>query len=369
MAKKRSCSTTPNFASSVNMQQTQFLVVGLGIAGTLVSHELWKAGKDFLVLDDVAGLPKASLVAGAVINPVNINKWEPVANAGQLLPAAISTYTELELLLNAKLVDETAMIVFQETNALHEKRKGENPFISPHGEKEHQIANQFFKDFDELAVVRPVWKIDAGSLITHWQNFLRQKQIFSEGRFNMDDCTIAADHITYKNIKAQKIVFCEGAQAWQNKFFNTLPFVKNRGEALLVSIPGLPQQYIYHNGIRLVPTGKELFWCGSNYQWQFNNLLPDDDWRKNTERQLQHWLKLPFTVEDHIVAERPTTAGQEILTGIHPAMPSFAILNGLGTKGFSAGPLLAKHLCSQLISSENFTANNLTKPLLKWLSS
>ncbi|MGN6438983.1 MAG: NAD(P)/FAD-dependent oxidoreductase, partial [Agriterribacter sp.] len=86
-------------------------------------------------------------------------------------------------------------------------------------------------------------------------------------------------------------------------------------------------------------------------------------------RQLQHWLKLPFTVEDHIVAERPTTAGQEILTGIHPAMPSFAILNGLGTKGFSAGPLLAKHLCSQLISSENFTANNLTKPLSKWLSS
>ncbi|MGN6494077.1 MAG: FAD-dependent oxidoreductase [Agriterribacter sp.] len=353
------------------MQQTQFLVVGLGIAGTLVSHELWKAGKEFIVLDDVAGPPKASLVAGSVINPVNINKWEPVANAGQFLPAAISTYTELELLLKAKLVDETAIMVFQSkaTNALHEKIKGENLFISHPGEKEHQTASQFFKDLDELAIIRPVWKMDAASLLAHWQNFLRQKQLFLQGRFHMDDCTIATDHIIYKNIKAQRIIFCEGAQVWQNKFFNTLPFVKNRGEALLVLIPDLPQQYIYHNGIRLVPTGEQRFWCGSNYQWQFENLLPDGDWRKKTERQLQHWLKLPFTVEDHMVAERPTTAGQEILMGIHPKMPSLAILNGLGTKGFSAGPLLAKQLCSQLINSENFTSASFAKPLSKWLLS
>ncbi|HRQ52567.1 MAG TPA: FAD-dependent oxidoreductase, partial [Agriterribacter sp.] len=55
-----------------------------------------------------------------------------------------------------------------------------------------------------------------------------------------------------------------------------------------------------------------------------------------------------FTVVDHMVAERPTTAGQQFLTGIHPDMPSVVIFNGLGTKGFTCGPALARALCRQL---------------------
>lgn len=352
------------------MQHTQFLVVGLGIAGTLVSHELWKAGKDFLVIDHVAGLPKASLVAGAIINPVNINKGELVPDIERFLPKAVATYRELESLLNATLVDETAMMVFQskETNTLFQKKSG-NQFISEAQEKERQEIGKIFNQIDSLVVVRPVWKIHAGDLITHWQHFLRQRQLLVEDRFDIDGCAFTPAHVTYKNIRAEKIIFCEGAAASQNILFQSLPFTKNRGEALLVSIPDLPEQYVYHNGIRLVPEGNQLFWCGSNYQWKFQDLAPDGEWRKNTEAALRSWLKLSFTVEDHIVAERPTTAGQEVLMGIHPSIPSVAILNGLGTKGFSTGPLLAKQLCSQLISPENSTASDLVKPLSKWLNS
>lgn len=354
------------------MQRTQFLVVGLGIAGTLVSYELWKSGKEFIVIDDIAGAPKASLVAGAVINPVNINKRETVASIERFLPTAISIYRELEALLTIKLIEETAMIVFQsnETNAfIPPKNKTGNHFISEAKENERDEFGRLFNPFNTLAVVKPVWKIHAKNLIAHWQKFLLQKKLFVGRRFNINECTVTANGVTYQNIQAEKIIFCEGSQAAENKLFNKLPFTKNRGEALLVSIPGLPQDYIYHNGIRLVPAGDQLFWCGSNYQWELNDLLPDDEWRKETETLLQNWLKLPFTIEDHIVAERPTTAGQEILMGIHPAMLSVAILNGLGTKGFSAGPLLAKQLCSQLLSPENATQSDLAKPLSKWLRS
>ncbi|MBX2922403.1 MAG: FAD-binding oxidoreductase [Chitinophagaceae bacterium] len=352
------------------MLQTQFLVVGLGIAGTLISYELWKAGKDCIVIDGGNGLPAASLVAGAVMNPVNINRWEPLSNVEQFLPEAIRTYRALESLFNIPLIEELAMLSFQSNETfqsfLQKKNKG-NPWLAAPTSHDLQLAKDAFRQFDALGIVRPVWKIHAATLIAQWRSFLKNKQLFIEDSFNIKDCAVSPHAVLYKNIAAEKVIFCEGAAASQNPFFHSLPFTKNRGEALLVAIPGLSSQYIYHHTIRLVPADDHLFWCGSNYQWQFDDLLPNRQWRLHTEQLLHNWLRLPFTVEDHIVAERPTTAGQEFLVGVHPVMPSVAILNGLGTKGFSAGPLLAKQLCNELLSVRKAVPSLPVQPLRKWL--
>lgn len=352
------------------MQHTQFLVVGLGIAGTLISYELWKAGKNFIVVDNPSGPPKASVVAGAVINPVNINKWDPVTNADIFIPQAIDTYRGIGKLLGFDLVEETAMLLFQLQATHHlfiQKCKEGNPWLKLPAQSEIALAGDLFQNVDALGVVKPVWKIHAAILIEQWRDFLRRSQMFIEEQFKPDETFITTGSVRFKNIIADKIIFCEGAAASQNPFFRSLPFTRNRGEALLIYIPGLPEQYIYHNNIRLVPAGKNLFWCGSNYQWKFENLSPDPTWRSDATARLKKWLRLPFTVEDHIVAERPTTAGQELFMGIHPAMSSVGILNGFGTKGFSVGPLLAKQLCDQFANPQVVPANTLVKPLTKWL--
>jgi glycine/D-amino acid oxidase-like deaminating enzyme len=93
--------------------------------------------------------------------------------------------------------------------------------------------------------------------------------------------------------------------------------------------------------LRLVPRSDGLFWCGSNYTWNFDNLLPDEQWKQDAIIELESWLKLPFTIKAHIVAQRPTTAGQIPFIGIHPEHNTVAIFNGLGTRGFSAGPYWA----------------------------
>lgn len=352
------------------MQHVPFIVVGLGIAGTLTSYELWKAGADFIVIDNINDSAKASLVAGAVINPVNLNRWEATSHAEQFIPAALDTYRSMESLLHTTLIEETAMLVFhsQATNgSVQQINKEKHSSFSVAGKKEQEMAARYFKNFESLTIVNPVWKVQAARLIQQWRSFLKEKQMLTDGWFNMEECSFATGYASYKNIQAGKIIFCEGAAALKNTLFSALPFTRNRGEALLVYIPELPEQYIYHNGIRLVPAGNQRFWCGSNYQWQFSDLSPDEKWRADTEARLQNWLQLPFTVEAHIVAERPTTAGQEILMGVHPSIPGIAILNGLGTKGFSAGPFMAKQLCRQLLLQENSNTSTLVKPLSKWL--
>ncbi|WP_152268232.1 NAD(P)/FAD-dependent oxidoreductase [Agriterribacter humi] len=349
--------------------QPQYLIIGQGIAGTLLSYEFWKQGKSFLLIDEAHNISKASLVAGAIINPVNVNRWTTVQGQENYIPTALQTYRDLERILGISLVEEKSMLVFHDERKgqlLKEAQSSSSEYIHPPSRADITLANRFFTGKYGIAKVAPVWKIHAAQLLSAWSDFLKSKKLLKEEFLNTDECVITPGGVTFKEIRAEKIIFCEGAKAMHNPLFNKLPFTKNRGEALLLSVPDLPRENIYHYGIRLVPAAKDLFWCGSNYQWQFNNVLPDPIWRMQTEATLRQWLTIPFEVVDHVVAERPTTAGQQFLAGIHPAMPSAAIFNGLGTKGFSCGPALANALCRQL-TDPGKTFSLISKPLETWL--
>lgn len=350
--------------------QPQYLIIGQGIAGTLLSYLLWKHGKSFLVIDEPRSIPKASLVAGAVINPVNVNKWTIRADHRHYIRAALETYQSMEETLGVSLVRKMAMLVFHEDEhkrQLYDEAQLLQPdYVQQPDNAETILSSRLFRHEYGVGKVAPVWKVHAGELLSGWSGFLKSRGLLIQEYCKPEECNPTSKGIRHKNIIAEKIIFCEGAAAAHNPLFSKLPFNRNRGEALLLSVPDLPEAYAYHYNIRLVPAEDGLFWCGSNYRWQFDNLLPDQTWRKETETMLRQWLTVPFKVVDHVVAERPTTAGQHFFAGMHPTLPSVAIFNGLGTKGFSYGPALCQALYRQLIDPAQPAASPAT-PLQRWL--
>lgn len=332
---------------------TEYLIIGQGIAGTLLSYELLCAGKKVMVIDGPSA-HKASLVAGAMINPMIGKNWTPALHQEIFIPAALSAYKALGQLLNTTVIKESSLLVF------HKHEANERVFNASqvsNSNNLHLLPGKQIKDLQaqfhfshSVGCVAPVWLIDAEHLLQAWRNYLNTRNSLLADRFHFEDCQISDNSIRYKNIQANKIIFCEGAIARDNPLFQSLPFTKNRGEALLLSIPNLSTEHIYHQELRLIPKSDGLFWCGSNYQWSFENLSPDEEWRKKTEQQLKKWLRIPFDVQHHLVAERPTTAGQVPLTGVHPTQKNVFIFNGLGTRGYSSGPYLAQQLCQQLIN-------------------
>lgn len=350
--------------------QVQYLIIGQGIAGTLLSYAFWKQGRSFLVMDEPKLAPKASVVAGAVINPVNVNRWTMVAGYQQYVSDALDIYNSMEDTLGVSLIETLPLLVFQHDEAnqqLFRNQQNEHPqYIQYPADTEVSLGQRFFNYHYGIGKVNPVWKINATELLSAWSDFLIQNGLLLRQRFDLSACKINPQSLQYQMIRSKKIIFCEGAAAAHNPLFEKLPFTKNRGDVLLLSVPGLPVEYIYHHGIRLVPVGNGLFWCGGNYRWQFNDLVPDRQWRSQTEALLRRWLKLPFQVADHIVAERPTTAGQQFFSGIHPSMPSVAIFNGLGTKGFFCGPSLAMSLSRQITESAPSPGKETTL-LQRWL--
>lgn len=347
------------------MIYTDFLIVGQGIAGTLLSFELRKLGKSILVID--APNPfKASLVAGAVLNPMAGKHWSPSPNAELFLSKAEETYKTLESRLNVAILKEANLHVFHETM---EKRK--------HFEKQQKVYPEYLSSIDkeDLAyfnapygqgLIQGISVVDAETLLAAFQKYLIAENAFLADVFDEALLEAAENCVRYKHIQASKIIYCNGVLAMDSLFFKQLPFTKNRGDVLILDIPGLPEHAVYHQTLRLVPKGNQQFWCGSNYEWNFENLLPNENWRRASEQALNQWLKIPFEVKNHIVAQRPTTAGQNPLLGLHPRYNHVAIFNGLGTRGFSSGPYWASEM-AKLLTQPEYQIPNYNIDFRKWL--
>jgi len=319
--------------------KVDFLIVGQGIAGSLLSYRLLRAGKSVLVLDDGHG-GRASRVAGAVINPLSGKQWKAAPGAALFLPAALDTYRQLEQQLQKKLISSLPLYLFH--------TPGE-PALPHLQQVSPQQLESYFHLSGPLDCLPDTWLVDAAALLDGLASYLVQQGALREESFDIGRCSFSGSEVRYHDIEAGAVVFCEGAAARTNPLLKALPFTANRGEALLLDIPGLPAGAIYHKGLRLVPRSDGLFWCGSNYTWNFSDLAPDKAWRDEALAALDTWLRIPFALRDHIVAERPTTAGQVPLLGAHPVYPRVFFLNGLGTRGFSAGPYWTEQLVRQLL--------------------
>ena len=152
----------------------------------------------------------------------------------------------------------------------------------------------------------------------------------------------------YKNIKAEKIIFCDGINSSLSPFLKNLPFALNKGEIILIKSDNIPSTHIFKKGMMLTSIENDLYWIGSNYLWEFSDDQPTEQFRKQTELLLQTWLKVPFKIVDHKASVRPANIERRPFVGFHPAYKNIGILNGMGTKGCSLAPFFAKQLSDHL---------------------
>jgi glycine/D-amino acid oxidase-like deaminating enzyme len=220
---------------------------------------------------------------------------------------------------------------------------------------EQDQFKQFFNYEFGCGEINPVYIAHLETLLPVWRARLKKENLLIEEEFDIDKLVITDQLVAWhgKNgatIYADKIIFCDGPAGFTNPYFKQLPFAPNKGEALVLEIPGLPASNVYKKSMSLVPLAtKDWFWIGSNYSWDFDNHEPTDSFRQQTEKNIQEWLKLPFRIIEHRAGIRPATLERRPFVGLHPHQSRIGILNGLGTKGCSLAPFFAKQLADHLI--------------------
>lgn len=328
-----------------------YLIVGQGISGSFLSYFLHEEGRSFIVIDDLQPNSPSRIAAG-LINPVTGRRMVKVWLADEVLPFARAAYSQMGNSVGTETLEETSILDFFPNPFMKEnflKREEEdNSYLKVPGADEN-LSGYFHFEFG-YGEISPVFIANPGRLVAAWRRELASRQSLLEEKFDHSNLVFGTAHVKYGEIIAGKIIFCDGAAAAESNLFGRLPFASNKGEALVVSIPGLPSTNVYKKSILLVPLpGEGLFWAGSNYAWNFEDDKPTAAFRETTERQLKEWLKLPFKVEDHVAGVRPATLERRPFVGLHPHQPLAGILNGMGTKGCSLAPFFAKQLCDQLL--------------------
>lgn len=330
-------------------------VVGQGIAGILLARELQRAGKRVCVIDN-ADPCSASWHAGAILNPVNLGNMTPAMTAEQL-DTAKEAYQDLSRLLGSQVCSALGLFAYvdKELPVSEITEAGLLPAEPP----AKTAILPFFVPPERCSLYSlKVARIHYALLRRDWLTHLENTAVLLRDTFDHSALRWRTGGYAYKHLRFPQIVFCEGLRVRQNPFFQHLNFTKNRGDYLLLQIPGLPADYVYHYGLRLVPEATGHFWYGSNYQWQYSNLHPDEVWKAKALDRLKHWLKLPFRVLHHGVAERPTRAGQLPVLEQHPDQPGMYCFNGLGTKGFALGPYLARHMAGLMRAEAGSATRN-----------
>ena len=331
--------------------QTDIIIVGQGICGTLLSWALHKEGKSVIVIDN--HLPNASSkVAAGIINPVTGRRYVYSWMIDTVMPFAIDTYKEMEVALGIDIIQAKSIIDFfpsvQMREAFVTRITEDDTFVHTYPDQNH--FNQYFNYDFGCGEIRPAYMVNLAALLSTWREHLQKRGELREATFDAGNLTVTKEGVTYDDISAQQIIFCDGIQSAQNPWFKLLPFSANKGEALLIESEGLTNSHIFKKGLMLAPLWQpNLFWVGSNYQWEFEDEAPSERFYNTTKMHLEQWLKVPFKIIDHKAAVRPATLERRPFVGFHPVDANVGILNGMGTKGTSLAPFFANQLAQHIV--------------------
>ena len=332
--------------------QPDYIIVGQGICGIFLSYYLYKAGKNILAIDE----PKpftATKIASGVINPVTGRRVVQTWLIDDIMPFAWNAYSEIGKVLGTHLIKQCNVLNFygntQMQKAYGERLLDENKYLKEVNNEDE--LKKYFNFYFGVGETNPCYLADMQTLQTKWRERLLSEDLLLEEKFDFSFLDIKPNtKVLYKNFTAQKIIFCDGVGATQNSFFKNLPFAKNKGEALIAQIPNLPRTNIYKQNLTIVPWKNNLFWIGSQYEWNYADANPSAAFRIKAEMQLQQWLRLPYTILEHWAAERPANIERRPFVGLHPQYLNVGILNGMGTKGCSLAPFFAHQFMQNLLN-------------------
>lgn len=323
-------------------RETEILILGQGLAGSLLSFELLSRGQKVLVVDD--GNPQAaSRVAAGLMSPVTGQRTALAWRAEAQLACASDSYRRLESALGQRFYHPLPLKRFyqsEDQRRLYRSRAAERahrPWLGP--------------EFDAgplggMEIKGAAW-LDAPALVAAWRQHLQKLGLLIEARAGLSELRFEGGSAEWGGIQAKQAVCCLGATEAQGGLFDFLRFQPTRGELLTVSSPA-SQDAIRYGAHFAIPLGGGQFRVGATYDRENLDPQPTAEGRSVLEASAQSLLG-QATVEAQACGIRPNLLGHFPALGAHPKIPQLSILNGFGSKGALWAPYTAKLMADWML--------------------
>ena len=182
------------------MRKVNYIIVGQGLAGTLLSWFLIKNKKSFVMVDEKK-VSSASGVSAGIIHPITGRRIVKTWMVGKLLPFAQDAYSELESFIGKKLFYPLPVIELLSSPKEYNDwmaRSGDKELfsyidINNYGNKYDAYLHPFFRN---ITVTKSSW-IDIGILTRAFRDSFLKENILLHEKFNFDLLRFDADGVEY----------------------------------------------------------------------------------------------------------------------------------------------------------------------------
>lgn len=320
-----------------------YLIVGQGLAGTILAHTLTNKGKKLLVIDNPE-LSACSRVAAGNYNPIVFKRLVKSWMADEVIPFADQFYSAAQDFLNSEFFwKKEIMKIFadeREKKFWEKKSKEDEKYLCP--AQNHNPVSGIKNKANGFGIVKDAGKIYAARFLEEFRNYFLKDNRLAVESFEFGELKFSGNGIHYKDISAGKIIFCEGWMAMRNPYFSFLPFKPAKGEILILKIENFKTEKILHKNGYLYQIGENLFVAGTTYEWNELNDLPGEHGKNAIIEKVKMMIDVPFEIIGHFAGVRPSTRDRRPFIGLHPEHKSVGIFNGFGTKAVMLAPYFAK---------------------------
>jgi glycine/D-amino acid oxidase-like deaminating enzyme len=304
------------------------LIVGHGLAGTILAHHLHQENIEFQIWNSSPTHFTSSNAAGGIFNPVTGRKLERTWLAKEIFTYLFSFYPALEIKLNDSFF--FPMPLFR-------------PFANAEMAKwlldrRVEIDNEFLDWKSDGVWVNNAGWVDVPHLLQASQLFFKELGVFFEKEF----VTGQSDSSNFTHV-----IFCEGFHGMKNPLWSCLDFLPAKGELLKIQTIQADPSFILNKNGFLLPIGRNAYKVGATYRWDEFGPESTVSGYEELEDKLAQFKVHEYIEIEKMVGIRPATQDRRPFVGMHPEKP-FGIFNGFGSKGVSLIPYFANEFIGEL---------------------
>jgi len=341
-------------ATDNNQNRYDFIIVGQGLAGSVLAYTLMLQNQTVLVIDEEVK-NSSSKVAAGLCNPVVFKRLTKSWMIDEVLPIAKSFYNNQEELLDDQFYFDVPLykLFVDEKEQQFWKQKSNEPHLFD------WIDNKVEHPFDEKYLTYPFGAaktlqsgfLKTASWLDSFKGYLKKNEAYLNVKFDHNKIELSDNGVVWNNYTAKKIIFCEGYQTTKNPYFDWLPFKLTKGEVLTVKFKNLELKNAINKGAFVLPYDGN-YKLGATYNWDELDQLPTEEGKEQLLKRAARFINDEIEIIEHKAGVRPTVSDRRPLLGVHPEYKQLAVFNGLGTKGVMLAPYFANKMVSLILGNE-----------------
>lgn len=333
------------------MPYVDYIIVGGGISGSVLSYTLMKHGAS-VHLFDVPGENMSSKVAAGLWNPIVLKRMKKVWMADEMMGVLHEVYPDMETWTQKSFFEPLPL-----------RRVFHNP-----GEQntwmelsDQQSFAPYLKDYIEptpsgiiaehgSGLTKGTGRLKVNAMMAAVRDKLSEIDSFTKEHFNWEAVEPHNEGVQYKGIKAHAIISCEGTHLALGKSqLKQQGFSPVKGELLTVQLQRDLGKECIHQGHFMLGEEDEKASIGATYAWEG---FEDGPTPKGKDELIQHIDKVwaeEYKVIDHYAGTRPATKDRRPIIGPYPEKENVWVFNGMGSRAVLMVPYLAQNMAEHLL--------------------